>query len=111
MKKLLSLMMATILLGACGVVSCGSAAKSEATTTAATEGSAVTDITTAATTEPADPWNGNTASVQCLFSMGGVSGKYIRIGGDVDTVSIEQLPAQAMQSINTREIVVYGAKK
>ena len=65
--------------------------------------------------KPADPWNGNTASVQCLFSMGGVSGKYIRfgirIGGDVDNISIEQLPAQKMQSINTREIVVYGAKK
>lgn len=64
--------------------------------------------------KPADPWNGNTASVQCLFDMGGVSGKYIRIGvrigGDVDGVSLEQLPAQTSQCINTREIVVYGAK-
>lgn len=65
--------------------------------------------------KPADPWNGNTASVQCLFDMGGVSGKYIRIGirvgGDVDSVSLEQLPAQALQCINTREIVVYGPAK
>ena len=62
--------------------------------------------------KPADPWNGNTASVQCLFDMGGVSGKYIRIGirlgGDVDSVGIQALPAQQRQTINTREIVVYG---
>jgi hypothetical protein len=62
--------------------------------------------------KPADPWNGNTASVQCLFDMGGVSGKYIRIGihlgGDVDSVGLDMLSAQARQTINTREIVVYG---
>ena len=65
--------------------------------------------------KPADPWNGNTATVQCLFDMGGVSGKYIRIGirigGDVDSVSLPQLPTQALQCINTREIVVYGPAK
>ena len=33
----------------------------------------------------------------------------IRIGGDVDGVSLEQLPAQSPQCINTREIVVYGS--
>ena len=64
--------------------------------------------------KPADPWNGNTAAERCLFDMGGVSGKYIRIGirigGDVDGVSLEQLPAQSPQCINTREIVVYGTK-
>lgn len=67
---------------------------------------------TSVSTKVADPWNQNTATVQCLFSMGGVSGKYIRIGirigGDVDNVGIEQLPAQEKQQINTREIVVYG---
>ena len=65
--------------------------------------------------KPSDPWNGNTAAVQCLFDMGGVSGKYIRIGirigGDVDSVSLAQLPTQALQCINTREIVVYGPAK
>jgi len=63
--------------------------------------------------KPADPWNDNTAAERCLFDMGGVSGKYIRIGirigGDVDSVSLEQLPAQSPQCINTREIVVYGS--
>lgn len=68
-----------------------------------------------ATGKPADPWNNNTATVQCLFDMGGVSGKYIRIGihigGDVDSVGLATLPTQKNQTINTREIVVYGASR
>lgn len=52
-----------------------------------------------------DPWNNNVKGLEVLFDMGGVSGKYIRIGvirgGDMDNdLGLEQ--------INTREIMVYG---
>ena len=55
---------------------------------------------------PADPWNGNTANYSSLFDMGGVTGQYIRIGvvvGRNDT-------ADMYNTINTREIAVYGKK-
>ena len=51
-----------------------------------------------------DPWNGNTTQTVCLFDMGGVKAKYIRIGvviGRSDTSS-------KYNTINTREILVYG---
>lgn len=48
-----------------------------------------------------DPWNNNTPKQEVLFSMDGVSGKYIRIavrrGADVD-----------YNGINTRELLVFG---
>ena len=53
-----------------------------------------------------DLWQNNSAVVEALFSMGGVTGKYIRIGiidgGDVGSNST------GLMEINTREIVVYG---
>ncbi len=55
---------------------------------------------------PADPWNGNTATITCLFDMEGVTGQYIRIG-----VVIGRNDDAAMyNTINTREILVYGEK-
>ena len=52
-----------------------------------------------------DPWRNNKATVEVLFDMGGVSGKYIRIGvirgGDMDN-------DLGLFQINTREIMVYG---
>lgn len=56
--------------------------------------------------EPKDPWNGNAPGVNCLFDMGGVSGQYIRIGvviGRYDS-------ADKYDTINTREVIVYGEK-
>lgn len=55
---------------------------------------------------PADPWAGNTATVTCLFDMGGVSGQYIRIGIVVGRNDAEN----KYNTINTREILVYGEK-
>ncbi len=55
---------------------------------------------------PGDPWNGNTASVTCLFDMAGVSGQYIRIG----VVIGRNDDAAKYNTINTREILVYGEK-
>jgi len=55
---------------------------------------------------PVDPWNGNTTDYSSLFDMGGVTGQYIRIGvivGRNDT-------ADKYNTINTREIAVYGTK-
>ena len=55
-------------------------------------------------TSPKDPWNGNTAKVTCLFDMEGVSGQYIRIGIVVGRNDEES----KYNTINTREILVYG---
>ena len=55
---------------------------------------------------PADPWNGNSGTVTCLFDTEGITGQYIRIGviiGRNDTAS-------KYNTINTREILVYGEK-
>ena len=53
-----------------------------------------------------DPWNGNVPTVEVLFSMSGVSGKYIRIGiyrgGEVNGNTT------GLDAINTRELVVHG---
>lgn len=57
-------------------------------------------------TSPKDPWNGNTAKVTCLFDMEGVSGQYIRIGVVVGRNDKEA----KYNTINTREILVYGEK-
>ena len=58
------------------------------------------------TSKTLDPWNNNKPTVEVLFDMGGVSGKYIRIGiirgGDVDSNKT------GLEEINTREIMVYG---
>ena len=55
---------------------------------------------------PADPWNGNTATITCLFDMEGVTGQYIRIG----IVIGRNDDAAKYNTINTREILVYGEK-
>lgn len=55
---------------------------------------------------PADPWNGNTASITCLFDMEDVTGQYIRIG----VVIGRNDDAAKYNTINTREILVYGEK-
>ena len=57
-------------------------------------------------TSPADPWASNTAKVTCLFDMEGVSGQYIRIGVVVGRNDEES----KYNTINTREILVYGEK-
>ena len=58
------------------------------------------------TSKTLDPWNNNEPTVEVLFDMGGVSGKYIRIGiisgGDIDSNTTN------LEEINTREIMVYG---
>lgn len=55
---------------------------------------------------PGDPWNNNTATVTCLFDMEGVTGQYIRIG----VIIGRNDDAAKYNSINTREILVYGEK-
>lgn len=55
---------------------------------------------------PADPWNGNTAGATCLFDMAGVSGQYVRIGVIIGRSD----EAANYNTINTREILVYGEK-
>lgn len=55
---------------------------------------------------PADPWNGNTATITCLFDMEGVTGQYIRIG----IIIGRNDDAAKYNTINTREILVYGEK-
>ena len=57
-------------------------------------------------TSPKDPWNSNTAKVTCLFDMGGVEGQYIRVGVIVGRNDEEA----KYNTINTREILVYGEK-
>ncbi len=57
-------------------------------------------------TSPADPWSNNTASVTCLFDMGNITGQYIRIG----VVIGRNDSTDKYNTINTREIVVYGSK-
>ena len=68
-----------------------------------------TTLTSLSTSSHPDPWNNNTATVFCAFSMGRISGKYIRIGiirggevGDNNT---------GLSEINTREIAVFGKAK
>ena len=53
-----------------------------------------------------DPWNGNTADTTCLFDMAGVTGQYIRIG----IIIGRNDDAAKYNTINTREILVYGEK-
>lgn len=53
---------------------------------------------------PADPWNGNQSNTSCLFDMEGVRGQYIRIGVAVGRND----KSSKYNTINTREIVVYG---
>ena len=77
------------------------------------EGDALTGVTG---TQLPDPWNQNKAAAQALFSMGGVSGKYIRIGiiaGRASSAGSSSLTINldGIQDINTREIVVFGEKK
>ena len=55
---------------------------------------------------PKDPWNGNTADTTCLFDMSGVTGQYIRLG----IVIGRNDDAAKYNTINTREILVYGEK-
>lgn len=55
---------------------------------------------------PGDPWNNNTATVTCLFDMDGVTGQYIRIG----VIIGRNDDAAKYNTINTREILVYGEK-
>ena len=56
---------------------------------------------------PADPWSSAQATVTCLFDMGGVSGQYIRIGVVIGRNDTED----KYNTINTREILVYGKKE
>jgi hypothetical protein len=57
-------------------------------------------------TTPGDPWNNNTAKVTCLFDMCGVEGQYIRVGVIIGRNDEES----KYNTINTREILVYGEK-
>ncbi len=57
-------------------------------------------------TSPKDPWNNNTAKVTCLFDMAGVSGQYIRIGVVIGRSDEES----KYNTVNTREVLVYGEK-
>lgn len=65
-----------------------------------------TELASLDTSACPDPWNKNKATVEVLFSMGGVSGKYVRIGiirgGSISS------NLTGLQEINTREIVVFG---
>ncbi|MBQ9080395.1 MAG: discoidin domain-containing protein [Clostridia bacterium] len=68
--------------------------------------SSLTNLASIDTSKTLDPWNNNKPTVEVLFDMGDVSGKYIRIGiikgGDVDSNTT------GLEEINTREIMVYG---
>ena len=55
---------------------------------------------------PADPWNGNSGAVTCLFDMNQTSGQYIRLGIVIGRNDEES----KYNTINTREILVYGEK-
>lgn len=57
-------------------------------------------------TSPKDPWNSNTAKVTCLFDMEGATGQYIRVAVVVGRNDEEKM----YNTINTREILVYGEK-
>ncbi len=57
-------------------------------------------------TSSKDPWNGNTTDTTCLFDMAGASGQYIRIG----VIIGRNDDAAKYNTINTREILVYGEK-
>ncbi len=57
-------------------------------------------------TLPSDPWSGRASYACALFDMGGTAGQYIRIGvviGRYDQSSYHN-------TINTRELVVYGGE-
>ena len=54
-----------------------------------------------------DPWNANTAGAVCLFDMAEVEGQYIRIG----VITGRNDKATMYNTINTREILVYGKAK
>ncbi len=70
----------------------------------AVNGDAFTDIITTDSPCPADLYTGNTnAAFAALFDMGGVTGKYIRIG------VVHGTKADPTK-INTRELAVYGNK-
>ncbi len=55
---------------------------------------------------PADPWNQNTGTITCLFDMAGTTGQYIRLG----IIIGRNDDAAKYNTINTREILVYGEK-
>ena len=55
---------------------------------------------------PADPWNSNSGTVTCLFDMAGATGQYVRLG----IVIGRNDDAAKYNTINTREILVYGEK-
>jgi len=55
---------------------------------------------------PGDPWNNNSGTVTCLFDMAGVTGQYIRLGVIIGRNDQEV----KYNTINTREILVYGEK-
>lgn len=67
---------------------------------------AATPLTSLDTSSTLDPWNNNKPTVEVLFNMGGVSGKYIRIG--IIRGGIIESNSTGLQEINTREIMVYG---
>ncbi|MBE6565193.1 MAG: SGNH/GDSL hydrolase family protein [Ruminococcaceae bacterium] len=56
---------------------------------------------------PTDPWNSKAPGTCALFDMGGIGGQYIRLG-----IAIGRYDASDKNNtINTREIIVYGAEK
>ncbi len=56
---------------------------------------------------PSDPWSSQPSAACALFDMGGISGQYIRLG-----IAIGRYDAtDKNNTINTRELVVYGAEK
>ena len=73
--------------------------------TACWDGINGTPLVSCGTSVP-DPWNSNTAKVTCLFDMAGVSGQYIRIGVVIGRSDEES----KYNTVNTREILVYGEK-
>ena len=73
--------------------------------TACWDGVNGTPLVSCGTSVP-DPWNNNTAKVTCLFDMAGVSGQYIRIGVVIGRSDEES----KYNTVNTREILVYGEK-
>ncbi len=64
------------------------------------------DALTSAGKTPADPWNGNSGTVTCLFGMDGAEGQYVRIG----VVIGRSDKASMYNTVNTREILAYGSK-
>ena len=56
---------------------------------------------------PKDPWSSTTSTVCALFDMGGTEGQYIRLGVAIGRYD----SSENNNSINTRELIVYGAEK